>query len=411
MAMDASCWRRKPVFVPLLVLALIVVLYSGRSSIETAAAAFKTPHNPKHEPTLPSTGTGFDQDDEYDSLTDRQCAEVFPDLYHEVDRAVEYWKKKKRHTVSADDVEVSWRKWDEEPMGDGSGGAMRILIVENELRILESEGMMGHWGHRGRAMGFLYLLQRSLHSAQAAGEKLPTIEAALIAEDIVNPPDGTKARYRAMERDSAFKDKIPKAVWRGSGFLNPGIREKLFDIFKDKDWSDVWFADYGGMDSDHFLTVEHMCKYMFAIHTEGVSYSGRLSYIQNCGNLPIIHDLEWDTYTTHLLRDSGPDQNYVRVKRDWTDLEEKIKHYIAHPEEAEKIIDKSLKTFRHRYLTRPALSCYVRNLIRGYSTVSFKPEVYRPKKKGSTARYRRGISFERFLDSPMDGKFEEDTWF
>lgn len=327
---------------------------------------------------------------------------------------------------------------------------MRILIHENELRILESEGMIGHWGYRGRGMGFLYLLQRSLYSAQAAGEKLPTIEAAIIAEDIVNPPNGTKgthsfwtwtnhigdetherhwmipnydlwygypmgsfreARYRAMERDSAFKDKIPKAVWRGSGFLNPGIREKLFDVSKDKPWSDIWFADYGGMDSDHFLTVEDMCKYMFAIHTEGVSYSGRLSYIQNCDNLPIIHDLEWNTYTTHLLRDSGPDQNYVRVKRDWTDLEENIKHYIAHPEEAEKIIDNSLKTFRHRYLTRPALSCYVRNLIRGYSSVSFKPEIYRPKKKGSTGQYRRGISFERFLDSPMDGKFEEDTWF
>lgn len=213
MAMDASCWRRKPVFVPLLVLALIVVLYSGRSSIETAAAAFKTPHNPKHEPTLPSTGTGFDQDDEYDSLTDRQCAEVFPDLYHEVDRAVEYWKKKKRHTVSADDVEVSWRKWDEEPMGDGSGGAMRILIVENELRILESEGMMGHWGHRGRAMGFLYLLQRSLHSAQAAGEKLPTIEAALIAEDIVNPPDGTKGTHSFWTWTNHIGDETHERHW------------------------------------------------------------------------------------------------------------------------------------------------------------------------------------------------------
>ena len=116
MAMDVSFWRRKPVFVFLLVLALIVVLFSGRSTIETAAASFKTPSHSKHEVLAPSTGTGFDKDDEFDSLTDRQCAEVFPELYHEVDRAVGYWKEK-GHTISAEDVEVSWRKWNGEPMG------------------------------------------------------------------------------------------------------------------------------------------------------------------------------------------------------------------------------------------------------------------------------------------------------
>lgn len=105
-------------------------------------------------------------------------------------------------------------------------------------------------------------------------------------------------------------------------------------------------------------------------------------------------------YFYHLLEATGPNQNYVAVKRDWSDLEEKVKYYLDHPEEAERIIANSLATFRDRYLTRAADSCYTRKLIRGYANVSFTPDIHRPGTEGS--RMLRGDAFEMFMQNPHD---------
>lgn len=53
-----------------------------------------------------------------------QCLDEFPELYYEIDRAVNYWKYEQRHTITPDDVEISWR----------NDGALCILIHDNELR-------------------------------------------------------------------------------------------------------------------------------------------------------------------------------------------------------------------------------------------------------------------------------------
>ncbi|PPJ58846.1 hypothetical protein CBER1_09259 [Cercospora berteroae] len=127
---------------------------------------------------------------------------------------------------------------------------------------------------------------------------------------------------------------------------------------------------------EHQLTVDQFCAYRYAIHTEGISYSGRLSFLLNCDSLPIVHDLIWTTHYYHLLVPSGPKQNYIPAKRDWSDLEEKVQYYIDHPDEADLIRKNSIKTFRGKYRTRAATSCYFRKLIREYAKISFTPEVH-----------------------------------
>lgn len=57
---------------------------------------------------------------------------------------------------------------------------------------------------------------------------------------------------------------------------------------------------------------EH-CRYKYAAHTEGATYSGRLKYLQHCRSVVVLHEWEWLEYLHHLLVDSGPDQNVVLV--------------------------------------------------------------------------------------------------
>lgn len=44
------------------------------------------------------------------------------------------------------------------------------------------------------------------------------------------------------------------------------------------------------------LTSDEFCQYAMTVHTEGISYSGRLNTLLNCDSLIIAHDLEWYTY-------------------------------------------------------------------------------------------------------------------
>lgn len=362
-------------------------------------------------------------------LTVEQCDAAFPDLYYEVDRAVSYWKD--RHTIDRDDLQIAWRNNLSWPW---NGGGVRFMIHDNELRILETAGFIGHPAHRSRGTSILMLIQRALEAASATGEVLPTIEAAIVVTDSVDYPEGDQtssywtwnanssdsqqrhwlvpnfdfytggtlgsyreARRNAIAHDSPWISKIPQVMWRGTMWFNP-VRQALLKVTQGKQWADVKPIDWKTKET--FVPIDEMCKYAFNVHTEGGSYSGRLKFLLTCDTLTFIHDLEWRTYWYHLLIGEGPNQNYIPISRDFSDLEEKVEYYLEHPEEAERIVANSRSQFRDRYLTPAAQTCYLRKMIHGYSSVSFTPEVFKkPKGPDLEVSKRRGMAFEDFLAS------------
>ncbi|EME77345.1 uncharacterized protein MYCFIDRAFT_83283 [Pseudocercospora fijiensis CIRAD86] len=363
-----------------------------------------------------------------DTLSVAQCDAEFPHLYYEVDRAASYWKAKK-HTISKKDVDISWH-----PTDWLSGGAIRVLIHDNRLRVLESINALRLIGYQERSLGILNLLHRALEAATAGGERLPTIEAAIVLQDLSLPPTehGTEtfwtwtrelgnstfdrvwlipnfdfwaakglgsyrdARLEAFARDNV--EKIPKAVWRGSRLNNEKLRSGLFNTTRGKEWADILY--YNGTTGENAIPIRDMCNYTMTVHTEGWTYSGRLKFLFNCNSLPFVHELNYTAQYYHLLEKEGPNQNYVAVARNWSDLEEKVLYYKDHPNAAQNIIANNMATFRDKYLTRAATSCYLRRLIRAYSEVAFTPEVHAPEGVGSTEL--RGRPFEMYMNRPED---------
>lgn len=122
-----------------------------------------------------------------------------------------------------------------------------------------------------------------------------------------------------------WEKKIPKVIWRGVTHLNPGIRKPLVEAATDKPWGDVKVCDiYVPESKQYCITQDQHCEYMFPIHTEGYTYSGRLKYLQLCKSAPVVHHLKWIEHHHHLMQPNGPDQNYIQVKNDWSDLENKV---------------------------------------------------------------------------------------
>lgn len=185
----------------------------------------------------------------------------------------------------------------------------------------------------------------------------------------------------------------------------------------DKEWADVQEVDWEN--KTNFVRMDELCKYMFVVHTEGRSWSGeykqnrkwmtladvypgRLKYLLNCHSVPIVHDLDWTTPFYHILKADGGDQNYVRVKRDFSDLESKIEWYMKNPGQAQHVADNAIATFRDRYTSPAAEACYWRRLLRGWSEVAFVPEPFEnvvvnfSSETGSERRLR-GVTFEEVV--------------
>ncbi|EME45725.1 hypothetical protein DOTSEDRAFT_71425 [Dothistroma septosporum NZE10] len=385
---------------------------------ENAQAALSSPPDPISR----NWEYVYTRDSRNPALSRDQCQIAFPKLFRDLERGVAYWDDH-GHIISQKDTDISWC----------TRGCVRALTYENELRILETRNTHHFDDHHDsrRVIYTLSQINRALLGATARGEIMPNIEFAIAVQDYIELPDDehdthtiwtydrkvgtrkdermwlmpdfnfwawhkgihnsyTDATRRLISHDAPLSSKIPQLAWRGdAGFSQ--LRKDLLATANDKSWADV---------KSTWIDFDDFCRYLFTIYTEGHAWSGRLKYMLNCNSIAIVHELEFLTFYHHLLIPDGPEQNFVSVKRDWSDLEEKVQYYLGHPEEAERIVTNSVETFRERYLTPAAEACHFRELMRRYREVSFEPDAF--EEKGPQVKRLRGVAYELFNGDGMD---------
>lgn len=384
-----------------------------------------------HEPsTDPSWTFDFKKHGRNYGLTEEQCNIAFPDLYKEIDRAVKYRKEKMGSGITIDEVDVSW----------APDSMIRAMIHDNQLYIITAQ-KVDDYRERPRALATLHALHRAISAYQGP---LPDIEFSFSVHDwALHPnengttwsytrhgdqeklwlmpdfglwgwPDVGLRSYAELQQilahqEDDFVDKIPKLVWRGSlGVGSKDIRTSLLKQSKGQSWSDVLELDWSNptLMEERLLTMQDHCSYMFLAQTEGNSYSGRLKFLLNCHSIVVSHQLQWLEPYHHLMKSSGPEQNYILVERDFSDLPSTMSK-ITKPQDwaqAQKIADNSRRTFRERYLTPAAEACYWRAMIRAWAgQMTWTPEFWvesaefdKVTKKEKLKRKPRGVPFEAF---------------
>ncbi|KAI9047234.1 hypothetical protein LZ554_008688 [Drepanopeziza brunnea f. sp. 'monogermtubi'] len=347
-------------------------------------------------------------------LSEAQCKQAFPNFYHEIDRAVE--DRRSNH--------VTLKETDEMSMGEGY---IRAMIYDQQLYVINAAGDVNT-----RGLASLHALHRALLTSP---EPLPNIEFTMLVADIAEsasprwaysrekfmtslwlmpdfgywswpePKIGSygEVQMRAEQMDAKvpWSRKIDKLIWRGAS-MDLLVRQQLVNASEGKDWADVkimvWDDDAQGKTHDAMKMDEH-CQYKFVAHTEGVSYSARLQNLQNCRSVIVAHKLKWLQHHHHLMKSSGPEQNFVEVASDFSNLDSVMQGLLGKTKSgelnAEKIAENNVKTFRERYLTPAAEVCYWRQLVRGWASVSFEPEFF----KGNTGQKEewRGLPVESFM--------------
>ncbi|KAF7596149.1 hypothetical protein BBP40_003048 [Aspergillus hancockii] len=417
------------------VCSLIVVtflIFGTRYSAEVAKYALKTPvkQAPLKCTSTPRNGSSWQFEVERDGnnhgLSQEQCRTAFPKLFDEIDKSALF--REKNH--------IKFKDVDGTMVEDGM---VRGIIDHGELYIVDFGAMPATFS-RGKAT--LNSLQRALTSFPDR-DYLPSIEFVLTTEDY-STGDGPIWSYSKRDEDSNvwlmpdfgywswpevkigpykdvrrriaavddgevtidgqvipglhFQDKKKQLVWRGSVATNPQVRGKLLKAAQGRSWASIRVIDWDDENDIRFnlLPMEDHCQYMFLAHTEGRSFSGRGKYLLNCRSVVISHKLVWREAHHAALISSGPDANYVEVERDFSDLDRKVEYLIDNPETAERIANNAVETFRDRYLTPAAESCYWRHLIRQYaSSCDFEPVLHTTKEDGK--KMPRGTPFETWV--------------
>ena len=187
----------------------------------------------------------------------------------------------------------------------------------------------------------------------------------------------TKSRrdMRVIEEEVPWEQKTPKFIWRGIILPPYQSRRDLLHVAQDEAWSDV-AEEVINTPGSHVIPMADFCRWMFVGDVKGASWSGGAKYKHNCHSIIVSHRLAWREIYTGAIVDSGPEQNWVSVLDDWSNLEETLQVLVANPAKAKMIADNSVITLRDRYLTPAAETCYWRRLIQGYASVSFEPDFF-----------------------------------
>jgi hypothetical protein len=85
------------------------------------------------------------------------------------------------------------------------------------------------------------------------------------------------------------------------------------------------------------LTIDQHLEYKFILALEGNDVATNLKWIMSSNSLPVMPRPTYETWFMEGLL--VPDHHYVCIKDDHSDLEERLEHFLAHPGEAQRILD------------------------------------------------------------------------
>ncbi|KAI9933119.1 hypothetical protein MW887_007590 [Aspergillus wentii] len=342
------------------------------------------------------------------------CSAAFPGLFEDVSRGVDYWRS--QGALATEDLDAITLQ----------PGMARVFIYDGELHIIASRAKGPD--HRRKILAVLSSIHRALvadvdRASRRNFEFVFSVEdkvedvtssdhpvwvfARTAAEQAVwlmpdfgfwawdnnqNPIGPYDQVVEKVKRsDLPWNEKENKLVWRGKPSFAPKLRRALMEAARDQTWGDVKQVDW--QDKTNVMSMEDHCKYMFIAHVEGRSYSASLKYRQACKSVIVAHKLQYIQHHHYLLVPQGPNQNYVEVERDFSDLEEKLDPLVSNPQLAERIATNSVQTFRERYLTKAAEACYWRALFDGYASVyNSSVPLY-----SNNALQERGLRYESFV--------------
>lgn len=145
--------------------------------------------------------------------------------------------------------------------------------------------------------------------------------------------------YNFVDDQLKFREKKNKLIWRGSTYQAHRVKF-MQQFFKKHELIDVGQYNKRGNANPQwqvpFMSIPEQLEYKFILSIEGNDTSTNTKWIMASNSLCFMTQAKYETwFMEDLLK---PDFDYVLIKDDYSNLEERIQYYIEHPDEAEVII-------------------------------------------------------------------------
>lgn len=131
-----------------------------------------------------------------------------------------------------------------------------------------------------------------------------------------------KKRPGYLQRENSLQGH-PCAICR-EVFRNPRFDIGTIDLIK-QEWK-----------SEKISIYDHL-KYKYVMALEGNDVASNLKWIMSSNSIAVMPKPYYETW--FMEGTLKPDYHYIEVKPDFSDLEEKMDYYTAHPDEAQAIIN------------------------------------------------------------------------
>ncbi len=149
-----------------------------------------------------------------------------------------------------------------------------------------------------------------------------------------------KVRHFIFVSDSIpFRDKKDMAVFRGKvkdkpqrvAFFEKHFRNPLCDL------GDIsrHYSEHADWHVEKMTIADHL-KYKFILALEGNDVASNLKWVMSSNSVAVMPRPTCETW--FMEGTLIPNYHYIEIKPDFSDLDERLHHYMQHPEEAEAII-------------------------------------------------------------------------
>lgn len=156
-----------------------------------------------------------------------------------------------------------------------------------------------------------------------------------------------KVRHFVFVRDKIpFEQKQDKLLFRGK-VAGKACRETFMRLFYGHPMCDAGDVGRGGNLPPEWhrpkMTIGEQLRYKFILALEGNDVASNLKWIMSSGSVAVMPRPTCETW--FMEGTLVPGEHYIEIKPDFSDLEEQLRYYMAHPEEVKRIIANA-----HRYV-------------------------------------------------------------
>lgn len=150
-----------------------------------------------------------------------------------------------------------------------------------------------------------------------------------------------RVRHFIFLHDSlSWADKKPKAIFRGR------VSKQMRRLEFIKAFAGSELVDAKCLDSpdglppgcrSRKLTLHEQLEYKFVVCLEGNDVASNLKWVMNSNSIAVMPPPLYEIW--FMEGRLVPDVHYIAVKPDFSDVEERLRYYLEHPREAQRIID------------------------------------------------------------------------